>query len=496
MSKVHSQSRITDNKGNARFQTYCAKHEPQISWRTLSNDDIGIDGEVELYDKDYKPLAEIIKIQLKSTEKDKGYIKNENPKNNTFIFYAEKSHVEYWQKLPNDVLLVIYDNRNEQNKLYAKKIENIDLKSIGTIYVPIQFNKEFDLIDEKDKDFLERFSRINNTASPTIKSVAEGTETLISNLLRVTFPTNKIYIAPINYERDKVIENSWNTNKPLSYKATAREVARSALHQQELNFSSDWIVHNKRIITFHDLNDGDLPLSKIVEPPIDELTTQELYSVNDDYRNVFKTLLRFCLQQKLYKLGYEWQNGEELFRFITPLTLEDGLKVKEEWKGDKRATRTIFKANFYEKFKVYYCQHFAFSVVVKDFNDEWFVCISPTWTVSINGKQKSQVSHKRVKALKRLERNKSVYNHLRFIAFKMLHGDLFSLEHPLLASPKYSFLDFHHLESGSIDKVIDDKEWLHKEDEEERKKLEDIEEVIELSNDKSSTGNQNENTLF
>ena len=124
------------------------------------------------------------------------------------------------------------------------------------------------------------------------------------------------------------------------------------------------------------------------------------------------------------------------------------------------------------------------------------MCISPTWTVSINGKQKSQVSHKRVKALKRLERNKSVYNHLRFIAFKMLHGDLFSLEHPLLASPKYSFLDFHHLESGSIDKVIDDKEWLHKEDEEERKKLEDIEEVIELSNDKSSTGNQNENTLF
>ncbi len=57
MSKVHSQPRITDNKGNARFQTYCANHKPQISWRTLSNDDIGIDGEVELYDKDYKPLT-------------------------------------------------------------------------------------------------------------------------------------------------------------------------------------------------------------------------------------------------------------------------------------------------------------------------------------------------------------------------------------------------------------------------------------------------------
>ena len=65
MSKMHSQTRITDNKGNARFQSYCANHMPQITWRPVPNDDIGIDGEVEIYNNEGKPLQEIIKIQLK-----------------------------------------------------------------------------------------------------------------------------------------------------------------------------------------------------------------------------------------------------------------------------------------------------------------------------------------------------------------------------------------------------------------------------------------------
>lgn len=479
MSKVHAQSRVVESKGIARFHTYCANHKPPISWKPTSNDDIGIDGEVELFDKHGKPLPELIKIQLKSTERDNSYIKNENPRTNTFTFYAEKSHVEYWQNLSNDVLLVIFDNRNEQNKLYAKKIENIDLRNIGSKSVPVQFDKDLDLIEESQNDFLIRFSRLHNSQNPKIKSVAEGTETLVSNLLKVSFPTDKIYIAPINYERDEIIKNSWNTNKPINYKASAREVARSALHQKGLNFSSDWIIHNKKIITFHNLNDNDLPLSKIVENPIDELTPQELYSVNEDYNRVFKSLIKFCLQQMLFKIGYEWQYEEELFRVIAPLILKDKLVIQQGWKGDKKATRTVFKANYYAKFNVFYCQHFAFSIDIKDFNDDWFLCINPSWTVSINGKQKSQVSHKRVKALKRLERNKSVYNHLRFIAYELSYRDLFI--------PEYPFLSFQGLEKSETDKVIDEAEWLRTEESDELNVLKDSEEPSEI---------QDENKLF
>jgi tetratricopeptide (TPR) repeat protein len=159
MPKIHSTSRITDNKGNARIATYCANHNPQITWRKILEDDIGVDGEIELYDENYHPLAEIIKVQLKSTEKDKGYIQNESDKHNNFTFYAEKDHVDYWQKLPLDVLLIIFDGRNGASDLYAKIIKGFDLTNHTSDKVPIKFDKQTDLIDEKNGDFLARFSK-------------------------------------------------------------------------------------------------------------------------------------------------------------------------------------------------------------------------------------------------------------------------------------------------------------------------------------------------
>jgi tetratricopeptide (TPR) repeat protein len=157
----HSQTRTIDNLGLARLTKFCAKHKPQLSWRETPKDDIGLDGEIELYDKKGKPHAKVIKVQLKSTEKDNSYIKNENEKTQTFTFYAEKNHVDYWQKVENDVLLIIYDGRNDEEKLYAKRIENIDVESVKTKSVPIEFNKITDLIDEKDCDFIERFLNPN-----------------------------------------------------------------------------------------------------------------------------------------------------------------------------------------------------------------------------------------------------------------------------------------------------------------------------------------------
>jgi Domain of unknown function (DUF4365) len=81
----HSQSKTTDNLGLARLNTYCAKHKPQLSWRETPKDDIGIDGEIELYGKKGKPYAKLIKVQLKSTLKDSSYIKNELVKNDSVV---------------------------------------------------------------------------------------------------------------------------------------------------------------------------------------------------------------------------------------------------------------------------------------------------------------------------------------------------------------------------------------------------------------------------
>ncbi|MBL7990239.1 MAG: DUF4365 domain-containing protein, partial [Candidatus Kapabacteria bacterium] len=446
----------------AELSSYCANHKPALIWRSQPITDIGVDGEIELCDENGEPLAEIIKIQLKSTEKSKGYIRNENPNNKTFTFYAEKAHVEYWQNLSNDVLLVIFDNRNNAKKLYAKKIENIDLKDTGVQFVPIKFHQEDDLLDVTKNDFLDKFSRSLNKANPKIKSVPIGTEKLVSNLLKISFPTNKIYIAPINYERDEVIEKSWKTDWTLRHEAGAREVAKNALHQEGLKFSSDWTVFNKQIITFHDLNDKNLPLSRIVDTSlVESFSPEEFYSISDNHKSVFKGLLRFCLQQKLYKIGFEWENQEKIFRVIAPEKLEDKKIIKANWVGEKSADREVLKINFSQKIQKFYCKHFAFSIDFIDFNNKWFAVVNPTLTISVNGKKKSKVSHITIAKIKKKQRNQGVYNDLRFIVYKLQN-----LTQNSLYSDNINFIYFHTLLGLDIEVTIDEEDWRAKESEE------------------------------
>lgn len=468
MAKSYSDTRIIDNKGNARLTQYCAVHKPQLVWRRTPNDDIGIDGEIELYDGDGNPLSEIIKVQLKSSERDKGYIKNENPITKTFTFYAKRSDVEYWQKLQNDVLLIVYDNRNGVDRLYAKKIENIDLKHIGSKSVPIQFHQEYDLLDQEKNDFLLKFSRFYNSTNPILKPIFEGIEVLTSNLLKVSFPTNRIYVAPINFDRDEIIEKSQNTARTLRKNASARDVAKNALWQKNLQFSSDWTVFNKNIITFHDLNDKTKPIAQIIDDScIESFSVDEFCSISEDYKKLFKSLVRYCMQQVLFKLDFEWDIEDKIFKVIAPVPINKNMEKKETWMGNVQATRVVFKAVYWDKGKIYYCTHLAFQMNVENFNDDWFLCINPTWSVTIDGKKKSKVGYKKVTQQKRLERNQSVLNHLRFIAYKILSRDLFTYQYP--------FLTFHELVKFNTNVIINEDDWLKTETKEEKVVLKDIE---------------------
>jgi hypothetical protein len=474
-SKIHSETRTTDNKGVAKLTEYCAFHKPQLSWRPISNDDIGIDGEIELYNEDGTPLAEIIKVQLKSSEKQKGYIQNENLSRNEFTFYADKGHVDYWQQLENQVLLIIYDNRKNENKLYAKRIENIDLLKSGTKNIPIVFHKERDLLENSKSDFITRFSKKYQEPKPVILPTKEGKEKIVSNLLKITFPTEKIYVAPINFNRDEVIEKSWETDFKLKRKATAREVVLGALKQKGLKFSSDWTIFNNQIITFHNLNDNELPLSKVVENSIESFSIDEFCSINNDYKNVFKTLVKFCMQQLLYKLDFIWDNEDKHFRYNFKGTIDKDIDHKERWVGNNSAKRTVFKSKFWEKGKLFYCTHFAFETETVDFDNSWYLCISPTWAVTVNGYKKSQIGYKKVRDKKKLERNTSVYNHLRFIKYKLKYRDMFSNNYP--------FIEFIDLETFTTTNVIDESLWMKSENIEELQLLVDEENPIDFKNE-------------
>lgn len=130
-----------------------------------------------------------------------------------------------------------------------------------------------------------------------------STELLTSNLVEIWF-FNALFISDLNILGNEFIEKSWETEFKLKKKDYDYEVAKAAISQKDYVTWSDFVLHENKMIAFQDLGDYDVPLIEIVdEGTIEEIDATEFYSVNKDYQNVFKRLLRFCLQRKLYQLG-------------------------------------------------------------------------------------------------------------------------------------------------------------------------------------------------
>jgi hypothetical protein len=86
-------------------------------WRPTPNDDVGIDGEIEL-GKDGTATGHLIKVQVKS---GKSYIRN--PKGQSFDFYADADDLEYWKNANLPIILVVFDP--EAGEGYWKSFRNM-----------------------------------------------------------------------------------------------------------------------------------------------------------------------------------------------------------------------------------------------------------------------------------------------------------------------------------------------------------------------------------
>jgi hypothetical protein len=85
-------------------------------WRPTPNDDVGLDGEIEL-GKDGTATGHLVKVQVKS---GKSYITNAKAAN--FDFLASGDDLEYWKGTNVPVILVVYDP--DRGEGYWKPIQN------------------------------------------------------------------------------------------------------------------------------------------------------------------------------------------------------------------------------------------------------------------------------------------------------------------------------------------------------------------------------------
>ena len=261
---------------------------------------------------------------------------------------------------------------------------------------------------EDETGFVETFPVIQDSKSKNAlfsPPTDPPFETGILNLMEVGFPET-LYIADWNF-----------TKKQLgTLKRNDRKLVQEALEQLQLRFAADWVTTEKQIVTFHNLGDDSIPLSKIVDQgTVTELGTQEFYE-NPLYRNKFVELLQKCLQQKLFWLGIQWQNEEKEYIFIP---LDPKNQIREiHWKGVKADTRMVYRkiANLKDASKTYCHEHFSFESRFYEFDQTWYLAVTPDWFYSSDGYKRAwYVIEEKRKYKKAVEANQNVSTHVRFI---------------------------------------------------------------------------------
>lgn len=296
---------------------------------------------------------------------------------------------------------------------------------------------------------------------------ARPTESIWLNLLGIRFPET-LYLAELASD-DEGKPKTRPRRRPRRHQDDSREVVKKAIAKAGLRFGVDWIYWGGQLITFHNLGDESISLARIADQgTVAAIAVTEFVGKGEDEEKAFKTLLRQCLQQKLFHRGIKWQNQENFFVYVD----RDGEAERKErwWSGKKTARRAVFTRTM-KKDKpeeILSCTHFAFGTQIWHLGDAWYLLIKPEWFVSYDGYHKSFYS-KYPDYKKKKERNKQFSDHVRFITYFLQHE-----EEPTLFTKvrTYPFLEFGDLVSLDGSPALPDSEWLAGESSDARSRLE------------------------
>lgn len=244
----------------------------------------------------------------------------------------------------------------------------------------------------------------------------EPEEQLGTNLVEIYFPP-KLFIAEILPE----VLKSQTGRKVKNHRKGVKDFSR----ENGRGIPSDFEASGGRIITFHDLDSHDCPFRYLIdEGTVEEFAPSDYYEIDEDHERIFKSLLRFTLQQKLFKQNVRWQHHEGKFIFLPRNASQK--KRTEQWTGQRTSSRMVFERKFKtaKNNEVLSTRHFAFSVDFLRVDDGWFVALTPDWFFSAGDDyRRSFYGDKLLSGLKRMEKNRSVYDQFRFLASWLEHID-------------------------------------------------------------------------
>ncbi len=300
------------------------------------------------------------------------------------------------------------------------------------------------------------------------------TEPVYSNLVKIEFPSH-LYIADLDIDK-KAVKKYNKERKRSFFKPSLHDYAVSALFMNDISFPHDWIVWDGKLITFHNLQDDTVGLTKIIDRGTAErFSCDEFYESSTDHLSQFKYFLKKCLETKLYKLKIKWIKEGKLFAFL-PLHKDELGRWEPrsiEWtKTAKRATRKVveIKMNLKNKEEIFNMRCLAFRSGFEHFNKSWYLSIKPEWVFLWSDLRICQLAFKNIQWLKKTERNMHVFNHFNFI--------LRYLQPSASESLFFEYQDYQYLKIGNIENfdfspIVPDNVWTNLEEIGVQKKLTD-----------------------
>jgi Domain of unknown function (DUF4062) len=361
---------------------------------------------------------------------------------------------------------------------------NIPILVINTTYNKEQLQKEFEGKVEPNyfrktvQDAYELETELEKALKTEIdkrqNEYFNNTEPVYSNLVKIEFPSH-LYIADLDIDKKAVKKYNKERKRPF-FKPSLHDYAVSALFMNDISFPHDWIVWDGKLITFYNLQDETIGLTKIVDRGTAEMfSCDEFHESSPDHFSQFKYLLKKCLEAKLHKLKIKWIKDGKLFAFL-PLQKDELGRWQPrsvEWtKTVKRATRKVveIKMNLKNQEEVFNMRCLAFRSGFENFDKKWYLSIKPEWIFLWSDIRVCHLAFKNIQWLKKTERNMHVFNHFNFI-LRYLQPS--ASESIFLEYKDYPFLKIGNIEKFDFAPIVPDNVWTNLEEIGAQKKLTD-----------------------
>ena len=416
-------------------------------WRPTLVFDVGIDGEIEIRDPETGEATNtIIKVQAKATTQ-----RFQSETANSFQYHCNQRDLDYWLRGNVPVILVVC--RPDSDEAYWVSIREYFNNPTAKETRRIRFDKQENRFDALCAPKLKQLALSKD--SGIYFAPLQKTETLYSNLLKVTSFAPTIYVADTSYRNPEAI---WEKFRSMDIKV-----------------GGEWILIQKQIVSFRNLREP--PFDKICDLGTCEyfVTREWADSDDEDMRRLFVRLLNRCLREKTWHLGLRFNPDREYYYFSATRDLRPR-KVSYQ-SHQKRVVRDVFKR--YPKksdpSQTGYYRHAAFIGHFQRLGDKWYLEISPTYHFTSNGHKEDLFRTDRLQGIKRLDRNPAVLGQLLMWADYLGRstGDLYSSE--------YAFLSFGELETVDTNTSLPDDIWYNAEEQTEVKNLGNTENQLELN---------------